>query len=105
MKDNKFKKKIKEMYDENFKLEGIWAHYIIHPELQGEEEWNNYVLKEVWYNGYFHARRQYILQMMKQIKKNKTLKDWEKYAREFVHGFDDNGYVEMIKPNKENDKY
>jgi len=91
------RKKVRKMYDDNFKLESIYDHYLIHPELQGDKEFSEYVLKEIYNNGAFEARAFYVRKMLDQIKKNKSLEDWQKFAKEFVEGFDKKGNVSLKK--------
>lgn len=89
--------RVRKMYDENFKLNGLWNHYIIHPEQQGNKEFADYVLNEVWNNAAFNTRAYYVKKMQMCLKKNKSLEDWQKFAEEFVAGFDEEGYVELSK--------
>ena len=89
-------KEAKHYYDENFKLNGTWEHYIINPERYGEDKmFADYVFKETWYNGQFKLRQKHIKWMFEQIKNNKTLEDWEKFAKLFVKGFTEDGCVQM----------
>ena len=95
MNKEEFIKKVIEMYNENFELNGIYGHYIIPLNNQQEEEFLYNAINEINVNGFFKARQQYVKQMFEQIKKNKTLKDWENYAKEFISGFDEEGKVKL----------
>ncbi|MFQ5786581.1 MAG: hypothetical protein ACE5H1_01235 [Thermodesulfobacteriota bacterium] len=92
---------VRKIYDKNLELNGIHGHYVIHPEYQDDKAFADYVLKEVECNAQFRTMAHYVKLVMELIKKHKKLEDWQKWAKEFVSGFDDRGYVKLQKTKKQ----
>lgn len=90
-------------YKDNFKLDGIWKHYIINPFRNMDHaspEVHEAVCHEIHSNGQLSARQYYVKSMFHQLEKNKTLDDWVKFAKEFVEGFDKSGHIKLLKGAK-----
>jgi len=91
--------KVKKCYEENFKLNGLWNHYIIDIDNQSDDVLVSTIVHELWNNGVFTARTHYVNVVRKQLEKNKTVTDWQDWAKEFTYNFTKEGYV--ILHNKE----
>lgn len=83
----------KEFNKDNFNHEFLWYKHIIAFQNQTDEQIKKSLIEECWNNGWFSARQIYIKEVYKEIKKNKTLEDWQKFAEEFVEGFGKDGNI------------
>jgi hypothetical protein len=89
---------VMDMYEQNFELQGIWNHYIIGIPHVSNDDFTRIAVHEIFNNGHFIARQYYIKLIRKQLRKNKTLDDWIRFAKEFVSGFDPKGNIKTYPP-------
>ena len=91
MNEKEFREKVYKLNKENFKLAGFWEHYILGIKVMPIEDVYYAALHEANSNGQMLQIKQFVKRMFVQMKKNKNVDDWKKYAEWFTKGYDEEG--------------